>query len=170
MTTQEPSLSMPSYLQRVTSPELVAYIFELTLPPPGTAYRTNEAPLLVSQICRGWRLVALSTPVLWTHLKLVLPLARRAPAAWEECINQASAASLLMLARSVQREVSMSVVCVLRASVSGAVAEKGEGAWLPTITAFVTRLLFQHGQRHSSCPFHALYLSSEVTARPSNVL
>ncbi|KZP22610.1 hypothetical protein FIBSPDRAFT_738857, partial [Athelia psychrophila] len=89
---------------RRLAPELVAHIFELCLPEDRLGvYRMAEAPLLVSQICRGWRHVALSTPNLWTRLSVAPRLPHEAPLApvlWVTQIVKATTSSLLWLSRA----------------------------------------------------------------------
>ncbi|KAJ6602257.1 hypothetical protein B0H10DRAFT_1754032, partial [Mycena sp. CBHHK59/15] len=46
-------------------PELLCEIFLHCLPPGPVLPNTKYAPLLLGQICRQWRDVALLTPMLW---------------------------------------------------------------------------------------------------------
>ncbi|KAJ6605967.1 hypothetical protein B0H10DRAFT_1749327, partial [Mycena sp. CBHHK59/15] len=48
--------------------DVVQEIFEATIPPMHAVMRGTESPLLLCQICRPWRRIALSTPRLWASL------------------------------------------------------------------------------------------------------
>ncbi|KAF8206262.1 hypothetical protein K438DRAFT_1816906 [Mycena galopus ATCC 62051] len=50
--------------------ELVAEIFNLTLPDILDDPHSSQSPLLVAHVCHDWRSVALSTPQLWGNLTL----------------------------------------------------------------------------------------------------
>ncbi|KAJ7639338.1 hypothetical protein FB45DRAFT_864079 [Roridomyces roridus] len=67
-----PVLSLP--------PEIVSEIFGLCFPTERMgmdALNSDEAPLLLSQICGQWRRIALSTPALWRELDINLLCASR---------------------------------------------------------------------------------------------
>ena len=129
---------------RRVAPELVAHIFELCLPSDGleSGYRSHEAPLLLCQICSGWRQVALNTPKLWNHMKIVLPLARLAPASWALQINQASFSSSVWLSRARTSQLSISVISILSGE-----SNLSSQIWFPAATALVARLLIQYGRQ-----------------------
>nr|GAT57132.1 predicted protein [Mycena chlorophos] len=58
-----PTLSLP--------PELLSEIFIHCLPAAGvdsSSTNDTQAPLLLTQVCKTWKRVALSTPQLWTAL------------------------------------------------------------------------------------------------------
>ncbi|KAF7965925.1 hypothetical protein HWV62_14440 [Athelia sp. TMB] len=129
---------------RRVAPELLAHIFELCLPSDRSesAYRSYEAPLLVCQICSGWRQVALSTPQLWNHINVVLPLARLAPASWVLQINQASFSSLVWLSRARASKLFISITSILSGE-----SNLSSKMWFPAATALVARLLAQYGRQ-----------------------
>lgn len=132
---------------RRLSPELVAEIFELCLPPGGlstSVFRPNEAPILVAQICRGWRQVALSTPRLWTRMSICLPLGHLPQSVWIAAIARASFASLLWLSRSGRYKLHLYVQYV-RSDES----DRSQ-VWLPAATELVSRLLLRHGSQIES--------------------
>ncbi|KAF8161822.1 hypothetical protein K438DRAFT_2025734 [Mycena galopus ATCC 62051] len=52
-------------------PEIISTIFIHCLPTLGAAPSRMNAPLLVAQICRSWRAIALQTPELWVDISLV---------------------------------------------------------------------------------------------------
>ncbi|KAJ7605516.1 hypothetical protein DFH06DRAFT_947701, partial [Mycena polygramma] len=57
-------------------PELVCEIFEHCLPPPHTLPSARDAPLLLGQVCRRWRGIALSLPTLWNSISVAHVLAK----------------------------------------------------------------------------------------------
>ncbi|KAJ7062626.1 hypothetical protein C8F01DRAFT_1134757 [Mycena amicta] len=60
--------------------DILREIFLHTLPETrNTAFSADEGPLLVSQICRWWRNIALTTPRLWASMHIVLPDIARIP-------------------------------------------------------------------------------------------
>ncbi|KAJ6536543.1 hypothetical protein DFH09DRAFT_1324579 [Mycena vulgaris] len=61
-----PILSLP--------PELICEIFLHCLPPQRTLPSPKDAPLLLAQVCRQWRGIALSLPVLWTSICVAVVL------------------------------------------------------------------------------------------------
>ncbi|KAJ6589949.1 hypothetical protein DFH09DRAFT_1140504 [Mycena vulgaris] len=57
-----PSFSLP--------PEITQQIFGACLPDAGSrpTKRSQQAPLLLTQICKEWRAIALDTPQLWQSI------------------------------------------------------------------------------------------------------
>ncbi|KAJ7277378.1 hypothetical protein C8J57DRAFT_1465956 [Mycena rebaudengoi] len=53
-------------------PEITSEIFVQCLPHGNVSPHPSEAPLLLLVICRAWRDLAISTPVLWTRLEMSL--------------------------------------------------------------------------------------------------
>ncbi|KAJ7149226.1 hypothetical protein C8R43DRAFT_858110, partial [Mycena crocata] len=54
--------------------DVIRSVFLAALPSPGNAsFSSDEAPLLLCQICRSWRNIALTTPRLWASIHIVLP-------------------------------------------------------------------------------------------------
>ena len=132
---------------RRLAPELVALIFEFCLPNRelrASEFRANEAPLLIAQICRGWRHVALSTPRLWTRMSICLPLGRLPQSAWITAIAQASFASLLWLSRSGNHKLHIYV------QYDRSNESDGSQMWLLAATELISRLLHRHGSRIES--------------------
>lgn len=129
---------------RKLAPELVAYIFELCLPKGGSTHtlRTYEAPLLVSQICQGWRNVALSTCTLWNSLTISLPIHRLPPSLWVAAITQASLSSLFWLSRAGNLKLHISV-----SFIHSEESNKLSHTWLPAATELIAQLLLRHGQQ-----------------------
>ncbi|KAE9397862.1 hypothetical protein BT96DRAFT_822742, partial [Gymnopus androsaceus JB14] len=60
---------------RQIPPETLSEIFIQCLPtePSYPVRDLNEAPLLLTTVCRHWRIVSLNTPLLWNSLHLFLP-------------------------------------------------------------------------------------------------
>ncbi|KAK7447071.1 hypothetical protein VKT23_014283 [Stygiomarasmius scandens] len=59
---------------RRTPDEILSEIFSYCLPNDRTATRdVSEVPLVLGQICRRWKRVSLSTPLLWTSIHVVIP-------------------------------------------------------------------------------------------------
>ncbi|KAJ6605958.1 hypothetical protein B0H10DRAFT_1819972 [Mycena sp. CBHHK59/15] len=54
--------------------DVVQDIFEAAVPPMNAVMCGTESLLLLCQICRSWRHLALSTPRLWASLHVVAPL------------------------------------------------------------------------------------------------
>ncbi|KAJ7438119.1 hypothetical protein B0H11DRAFT_1935472 [Mycena galericulata] len=52
-------------------PEIISKIFVHCLPPDDTPPAPQLAPLLIAQICRHWRAIALGTPELWMNIYLI---------------------------------------------------------------------------------------------------
>lgn len=50
--------------------EILTDIFLLCLPAPPTPLHPDDAPILLTRVCRQWRGLALTTPQLWTTLRL----------------------------------------------------------------------------------------------------
>ncbi|TFK53430.1 hypothetical protein OE88DRAFT_1249439 [Heliocybe sulcata] len=76
--------------------ELLSYIFVQCLPNvefmlPGRAC----LPLLLSHVCRGWRETAISTPSLWTSLRIEVRV-RTSANDWEETFDNESSQRALM--------------------------------------------------------------------------
>ncbi|KAJ6476442.1 hypothetical protein C8R47DRAFT_1141450 [Mycena vitilis] len=71
----ETTLSLVVYPVLSLPPEIVARFFVACLPEHGDVVRPcrDTAPLLVSQICRQWRRIAVNTCTLWASLTIVLP-------------------------------------------------------------------------------------------------
>ncbi|KAJ7666172.1 hypothetical protein DFH06DRAFT_268807 [Mycena polygramma] len=80
-----PSMSIITQVPAVVLPtEILADIFMMCLPPDASRFggdgyillkkprflRPSEAPLLIASICRRWREVAISTPLMWLSLDL----------------------------------------------------------------------------------------------------
>ncbi|KAJ7243748.1 hypothetical protein C8J57DRAFT_1556377, partial [Mycena rebaudengoi] len=61
-----PVLSLP--------PELICEIFLHCYLPPSVLPTAKDAPLLLTQVCRRWRTIALSTPLLWSTVTVALLL------------------------------------------------------------------------------------------------
>ncbi|KAF7291771.1 F-box domain-containing protein [Mycena chlorophos] len=62
-----------SPIRRLPS-ELLGKIFVSTLPTKrDTAISADEGPMLLMQVCRSWRAVALTTPQLWASIYIVCP-------------------------------------------------------------------------------------------------
>ncbi|KAF5382821.1 hypothetical protein D9757_007311 [Collybiopsis confluens] len=59
-------------LERQLPPEILAEVFAQCLPKYGTR-DLDEAPLVLTRVCRNWRQIALGTPRLWTSLHVYLP-------------------------------------------------------------------------------------------------
>ena len=134
--------------------ELIAQIFELCLPIRAlrdSAFRANEAPLLVAQINRDWRQVALSTPRLWTRMSICLPLGRLPSPVWTTAIAQASFASLLWLSRAGNQNLHVAVQYVR--SDENNESDQSSRLWLPAATELVTRLLRRHGSHIEALSF-----------------
>ncbi|KAJ7224574.1 hypothetical protein GGX14DRAFT_557434 [Mycena pura] len=92
-----------SYVPALTLPnELMTHIFLYCLPPHGRV-RPNPktGPLLVAQICRHWRAVALSFPRLWASIALDLTV--------ESVINQKIALVGLWLSRASRSPLSITI-------------------------------------------------------------
>ncbi|KAJ7728194.1 hypothetical protein B0H16DRAFT_1589209 [Mycena metata] len=78
MVAESPSLSYPSgtVINNSTPaltipPEITAHIFIKCLPTDGLASPSpSTAPLVLAQICRDWRNIALHTPELWSSIHL----------------------------------------------------------------------------------------------------
>ncbi|KAJ7602843.1 hypothetical protein DFH06DRAFT_1115499 [Mycena polygramma] len=70
----ETQLSLVVYPVLTLPPEIVARFFVACLPDHGDAVRPcrDTAPLLLTQICRQWREIAITTCTLWASLDIVL--------------------------------------------------------------------------------------------------
>ncbi|KAJ7168690.1 hypothetical protein C8R46DRAFT_1092348 [Mycena filopes] len=69
----DPHLALLSPARRLPY-DVVAEIFVASLPSNRNAVIDGtESPLLLCQICQGWRAIALSTPRLWASLHVVVP-------------------------------------------------------------------------------------------------
>ncbi|KAJ7274148.1 hypothetical protein C8J57DRAFT_1062663, partial [Mycena rebaudengoi] len=53
--------------------EVTSNIFEQSIPEDSPHPSPENAPLLLTQICRQWRATALATPSLWQYIRLELP-------------------------------------------------------------------------------------------------
>jgi hypothetical protein len=61
-------------LARSLPEDVVREIFLACLSSPGNAVMSScEAPLVLGQVCSGWRRIAFSTPHMWTSLHVVVP-------------------------------------------------------------------------------------------------
>lgn len=139
---------------RKLAPELIAHIFELCIPVRElreSAIRANEAPLLVAQICHGWREVALSTPQLWTRMSIWLPLGGVASPDWNEVIKQAALASSLWLSRSGSLNVHVAVQYI--PSDENRESDTYSHIWMPAVTELVSKLLEHCHSRIESLAF-----------------
>ncbi|KAJ3569022.1 hypothetical protein NP233_g5328 [Leucocoprinus birnbaumii] len=68
------SLQMMLTPARRLLPEILQEIFARCLPPGGTPpMSARESPLLLGRVCRQWRNIAYSTPVLWSGLHIAVP-------------------------------------------------------------------------------------------------
>lgn len=133
---------------RKLAPELVARIFIYCVPVQElreSAFRANEAPLLVAQICRGWRQVALSTPHLWTRMAICLPLGRLPPPAWTTAITNAASTYLTWISRSGGHKLHIAIQHV--PSVDSNNSYRFSQVWRPAATDLVSTLVRHHGSR-----------------------
>ncbi|KAE9397875.1 hypothetical protein BT96DRAFT_1020534 [Gymnopus androsaceus JB14] len=90
---------------RQIPPETLAEIFVQCLPtePSYPARNLNEAPLIFMTICRHWRSVALTTPLLWNSLHIFLP-----PHLSEDACSRRIAGTTMWLERSGSLPLSIS--------------------------------------------------------------
>ncbi|KAJ7277210.1 hypothetical protein C8J57DRAFT_1713663 [Mycena rebaudengoi] len=66
----EAELDFYTYPVLTLPPEITAEIFVQSLPSHAVRPHPSRSPLILLRICRTWRILALSTPALWTSLHL----------------------------------------------------------------------------------------------------
>ncbi|KAJ7081638.1 hypothetical protein B0H15DRAFT_952990 [Mycena belliarum] len=108
--------------------ELICEIFLHCLPPLCTPPSPRDAPLLLAQVCRHWRSMALSLPALWTHI--CVPVALKAVGSR---VEMPSAVLDLWLERAGPCLLSVSVVLETQAP-----PPETTQVWWPSNEAFRT--------------------------------
>ncbi|KAJ7739437.1 hypothetical protein DFH07DRAFT_965722 [Mycena maculata] len=126
-------------------PEIVSEIFCHCLPPRNLIKPLpGETPLLLGQISRRWRTIALSTPTLWTAICLIDPHSEGICSLLEVWLSRARGGPLSINLQWVEHDSwdTMSAVC----GVIGPFASQLETLWLSMVYPKFVRLPFLRGQ------------------------
>ncbi len=104
---------MKSTFFQLLIPELLGQIFEKCIPDLNdvTISTANQAPLKLGRVCSYWRKVALSTPALWDHFKLIIPRDPSEGAPVADADAKAARKAQAFLQRSACRPVSIRLSC-----------------------------------------------------------
>ncbi|KAK7043127.1 hypothetical protein VNI00_008481 [Paramarasmius palmivorus] len=150
--------------------DILREIFHRCIPERLPRCRAQEAPLLLTRVCRAWREVTIATPSLWNRIHISLPRPYDPPItdkfrslvrAWEEGIE-------MWLERSgrMPLELSFSAEDATRGwSVSIDWSMDGEsGAELERLYASVARRLLAHASRWKSISLNAPTIVWETLA------
>ncbi len=100
----EPHRALMSPVRRIP-PETLTEIFIRCLPSDRPPVRSSEeAPLLLTTICRSWREIALSAPALWSSIHVSFPLVDRF-----EVLSRRMGGTVTWLEQSGSLAISLSV-------------------------------------------------------------
>ncbi|KAI5885890.1 uncharacterized protein SCHCODRAFT_02477270, partial [Schizophyllum commune H4-8] len=119
--------------------EILQHIFRYTLPESHNALLSpDEAPIILTRVCRVWRVVALSTPELWSSIHIVCtPFDKDMPQRSREIVE--------LRLRAVESWLARSGTCLLDISIR-AETEVMDIEFMP----------FSEGYRYSSTVLSAL--------------
>ncbi|KAL0060511.1 hypothetical protein AAF712_012701 [Marasmius tenuissimus] len=93
------------------SAELMAEIFTQCLPAGFQTRDIQQAPLLLTRVCRSWRTMALGTPKLWDaiHINLPVPLNEQEQHLYNQLLHARKGGLELWLDRSTTMPINISV-------------------------------------------------------------
>ncbi|EJD01983.1 uncharacterized protein FOMMEDRAFT_157150 [Fomitiporia mediterranea MF3/22] len=137
-------------------PELLSLIFIFSLPMHNMMPSEHAAPMLLTRICRHWRSLALSTPQLWSRLRLKIPLDQNDEAETLRTLQKFSRILQTYLSRSGKVGISLDIDLSPLYEGQAAVGVEHRELVSPLISSI---LPYSHQWRHLSITAPLQYLT-----------